>query len=65
MHYGTVDLQHGTGVDGNLHLCIKGHYTRSGFFFTIEGPQINSLYFAHQCIITVYFSTLQVKKKYM
>ncbi len=23
-----VDVQHGTGVEGNLHPCIKGHYPK-------------------------------------
>ncbi len=26
MQDGTVDLQHGTRMDGNLHPCINGHY---------------------------------------
>jgi hypothetical protein len=26
MQDGAVDLQHGTGVDGNLHPCIQGHH---------------------------------------
>jgi hypothetical protein len=25
---GTVDLQHGTGVDENLHQCIQGQYPK-------------------------------------
>jgi hypothetical protein len=26
MQDGSVDLQHGTGVDGNLHPCLRGHH---------------------------------------
>jgi hypothetical protein len=32
MQDGTVDLQCGSGQDGNLHLCAKGHCPNSGFF---------------------------------
>jgi hypothetical protein len=53
-------LQHWTGVDGNSHLCIKGHYTKKGFF-AFEDPLIKLLYFVQYCTNTVYFSPLQVK----
>ncbi len=33
---GTVDLQQGTPVDGNSHLCIKSHYPKKGLFLKIH-----------------------------
>jgi hypothetical protein len=29
---GAVDVQHGTGVDGSLHLSIKGYYPSTSLF---------------------------------
>jgi hypothetical protein len=32
MQDGIVDLQHGTGVDEDSNPCIRGHYSKLGFF---------------------------------
>jgi hypothetical protein len=61
---GKIDLQHGTGVDGKSHPCLKGHHLKQGSVVCcIYRPTylIVILYIVQFCINTVYFFPLQVK----
>jgi hypothetical protein len=56
-----VDLLHGTGVDGNSHLCIQGHHPRR--VLSLGTHTLNYLSYTLNCINAEYFSPLQVKNK--
>jgi hypothetical protein len=43
---GAVDLQHGTGLERNLHLCIKKATIPSKGFLNLKIHTLNLIYFA-------------------
>jgi hypothetical protein len=58
---GTVDLQYGIGVDGDLHSCIQGHHPKKGFFLPLRLKNqyiVKLLYLVHN---TVYFLLCRLK----
>jgi hypothetical protein len=63
MQEGALDLQHGTGVDGNWHPYVQSQHPKVRFLcLKINKPTVvKLLYLVHN---TAYFSPLQLKIKH-
>ncbi len=50
---GAIDLQNGTGVEGNSYPCIKRHYSCKGFLL-LKTHLLIILYFLHNNVLILY-----------
>jgi hypothetical protein len=53
-----VDLQHGTGLEGNSHLCIKGHPPPQGRGFCIGRPKCLNHCILYNTVLILYIFLL-------